>query len=205
MSVEHVLCVPNLLFRELGDFQGFSTNTRLLKTLLDPERTLYLPRDEAEADPAYKQLIPYCLLTYGGRVFHYARGTGGGEGRLHAKLSVGVGGHISTDDADDGDRTGERTYRAGMRRELEEEVELTDGWTDAVLGLINDDSTEVGRVHLGVVHRIDLKNPQVRPREGSIQDRGLADPHALLERAEALESWSRIALEHLFGPGSGGV
>ena len=96
-TVEHVLCVPTLLFHEIGHFQGFMPDVdRYLTSLLDPQYTSYRPRDEVEEDPSYKQLIPYCIFRHEGRVFHYARGAKGGESRLHAKRSVGIGGHIST-------------------------------------------------------------------------------------------------------------
>ena len=227
MPVEHVLCVSNLLFRELGTFQGFSRNVRILDTLLSPRHTKFLPRDEAENDPSHKQLIPYCVLVTaspaGERVFAYTRGAGGGEGRLAEKVSCGVGGHISTLDRDAaaarvsyGEDAAD-TYREGMLRELDEEVEIPAGYRDSRVGLINDDATDVGRVHLGVVHRLDLfspadtKNagtgpddpqfPQVRPREASMTEAGFRNPADLLAEPDRLESWTRIALEALFGPG----
>ncbi len=155
--VEQVLVVPSLLFREIGYFQGFQPDVdRYLKTLLDPSYTSYLPRDEAEHDRSYKQLIPYCIFRYEGEVFQYQRGGGQGEKRLHAKRSVGVGGHICTEDA-----TGASgVYREGMWREIQEEVHLEAGFTESCVGLINDDETEVGRVHLGIVHIFDLEAPK---------------------------------------------
>ena len=230
MPVEHVLCVSNLLFRELGTFQGFSRNVRILSTLLDPAHTKFLPRDQAELDPSHKQLIPYCVLIArvpgtdgaagGERVFAYARGAGGGETRLAAKVSCGVGGHISTLDRDSDAGRGD-VYGEGMRRELAEEVEIPAGYRESRVGLINDDATEVGRVHLGIVHRLDLnlppgagiggsgaddrQFPQVSPREASMMDAGFRDPAVLLREPDRLESWTRIALEALFGAETGGA
>ena len=101
IPVEHVLVVPTLLFHEIGYFQGFHENVvPYLKTLLDPAHTRYMPRDLAEQDPSYKQLIPYCIFRHGDDIFCYTRGTAQGEARLHAKRSIGVGGHISTVDRD---------------------------------------------------------------------------------------------------------
>jgi predicted NUDIX family phosphoesterase len=194
-EVEHVLVVPTLLFRQLGHFQGFCADTRpYLKTLFDPEYTEYRPRDQVEDDPSYKQLIPYCLFEFEDQIFHYKRGKLQGEGRLHSKRSVGIGGHISsTDHADDGS-----TYWEGMRREIEEEVFLETGYTQELVGLINDDQTEVGMVHLGIVHRFRLDAPKVRPREKSIIETGFAKPAELLQAADEFETWSQICLEHLF-------
>jgi predicted NUDIX family phosphoesterase len=201
-TVEHVLVVPTLLFHEIGYFQGFCGHAEpYLKTLLDPNYTSYRPRDTVEEDPSYKQLIPYCIFRCDGEIFHYKRGKLQGEGRLHSKRSIGIGGHISADDGS-GDQA---SYREGMRREIAEEVHLETEYREACVGLINDDETEVGRVHLGIVHIFDLDAPKVRPREKSILQTGFASPEELLRerdrpgRWDRFETWSQICLEHLFG------
>jgi predicted NUDIX family phosphoesterase len=196
-TVEHVLCVPTLLFHEIGQFQGFRPEVdRYLKTLLDESYTSYRPRHEVEGDPSYKQLIPYCLFMHEGRVFHYTRGTGQGESRLHRKRSIGVGGHISTLDA----LGAGGVYREGMWREIREEVHLDTDFTETCVGLINDDLTPVGLVHLGVVHIFELDAPKVRPRETSMTETGFAYPAELLQDRESFESWSQICLDQLFRP-----
>ncbi|MBW3539003.1 MAG: phosphoesterase [Planctomycetes bacterium] len=195
-TVEHVLVVPTELFREIGWFQGFHADAApYLETLFDPAYTSYRPRDEVEEDPGFKQLIPYCVFRCAGRVFHYTRGTKQGESRLHAKRSIGVGGHISREDAADGGSP----YLEGLQRELAEEVFIDTGYRQRCVGLINDDDTPVGRVHLGIVHLFDLNEPQVRPREASMIETGFADPADLIAAREGFESWSQICLEHLFG------
>ena len=194
--VEHVLVVPTLLFHEIGVFQGFNSDTgRYLKTLLDPVHTIYLARPDAEEDPSYKQLIPYCLFRHGDLIFQYTRGTKQGEARLHAKKSVGVGGHISTLDRD----SQQETYLAGMERELDEEVSIETGYREQLIGLLNDDSNEVGKVHLGVVHVFDLDKPQVLPREESMIDAGFAPLSQLVEEIDSFETWSQICLKFLAG------
>lgn len=194
--VEHVLVVPTLLFHEIGVFQGFNSDTgRYLKTLLDPMHTIYLARPDAEEDPSYKQLIPYCLFRHGDLIFHYTRGTKQGEARLHAKKSVGVGGHISTLDRD----SQQETYLAGMERELDEEVSIETGYREQLIGLLNDDSNDVGKVHLGVVHVFDLDQPQVLPREESMIDAGFAPLSQLVEEIDSFETWSQICLKFLAG------
>jgi len=194
--VEHVLVVPTLLFHEIGVFQGFNSDPgRYLKTLLDPVHTIYLARPDAEEDPSYKQLIPYCLFRHGDLIFHYTRGTKQGEARLHAKKSVGVGGHISTLDRD----SQQETYLAGMERELDEEVSIETGYRERLIGLLNDDSNDVGKVHLGVVHVFDLDQPQVLPREESMIDAGFAPLSQLVEEIDSFETWSQICLKFLAG------
>ncbi len=131
--------------------------------------------NEVETDPSYKQLIPYCIFRCGEAVFHYRRGKIQGEGRLRGLRSIGIGGHISSTDAE----TAEASYLAAMRREIEEEVFLESAYTQKCVGLINDDLTDVGRVHLGIVHLFELEAPKVRPREESIIETGFASPAEL--------------------------
>jgi predicted NUDIX family phosphoesterase len=197
-QVEQVLVVPTLLFHELGHFQGFTTNTRpYLKTLFDPAYISYRPRDQVEQDPSYKQLIPYCIFRCNGEIFYYTRGNSQGEGRLHSKRSIGVGGHISS--TDEGRQ--ESVYQEALWREIQEEVFLESPYTETCVGLINDDETEVGRVHLGIVHLFDLEAPKVRPREKSMIETGFASPAELSKLRDQFETWSQICLDHLFPAG----
>lgn len=196
VDVEHVLCVPTLLFHEIGYFQGFQPMAEhYLTTLLDPAHTLFIPRNLAETDPSYKQLIPYCIFRCQGEVFYYRRGKGGGEGRLHSKRSLGIGGHISSTDRLHGDRR----YQEAMQREISEEVFLESGFEERCVGLINDDQTPVGQVHLGIVHIFDLESAKVRPREESILETGFARPADLLCDLDQFETWSQIVLQQALG------
>ena len=100
VQIEQILVVPTSVFHGLGHFQCFSTEVdRYLEELLSPEHTTYRPRPEMEQDPSFKQLIPYVIFRYTdtagvAHVFQYTRGKGQGEGRLHSKRSIGIGGHI---------------------------------------------------------------------------------------------------------------
>lgn len=200
VQTEQVLVVPTRLLHELGYFQGFTANTDLyLDELLSPEHTSYQPRGPMEQDPSFKQLIPYVIFRYVDaagvpHVFQYTRGKGQGEQRLHSKRSVGIGGHISSADAAE-----VNAYDEGMRRELDEEVVIETPCRERCVGLINDDQTEVGRVHLGIVHLFDVEQPHVRPREADIMDARFQPIAELLADLDGFESWSRICLEALFG------
>jgi predicted NUDIX family phosphoesterase len=188
---EHVLVVPASALREAGLFHGFSDRVdHYLPRLLDGALLRYLPRDEAEEDPSFKQLIPYVVLRHNGKVLHYTR-AGGGERRLHAKRSVGIGGHICS--ADGGVTA--QAYRAGMLRELDEEVRIEGGYTERCIGLINDDRTPVGQVHLGIVHLLDLQSPQVESREAALLLGGFAAVAELRPQREAFETWSQFLLD----------
>lgn len=199
MMEEQVLVMPTSLLHELGYFNGFQTDVaRYWNAISDPAHLSFRPRSLMEQDPSYKQLIPYVLLCAcdadgDESVFVYTRGSGQGEARLHRKRSVGIGGHISLEDDASGD-----PYEQGMRRELEEEIEIGSAYRAACVGLINDDDTEVGKVHLGIVHRFDLEAPIARPREKELIDSGFYKVSQLLSELDQFESWSRICLEHLF-------
>jgi predicted NUDIX family phosphoesterase len=202
VAEERILVVPTSLFHDLGYFQGFSRDTsRYWPQLVDGEHVEYRARGEMESDPSFKQLIPYCLFRWtdaSGTVhlFEYQRGSGQGERRLHAKRSVGVGGHISSVDAEVGHLRD--VYREGMRRELDEEVIIDTPYKETVVGLINDDETPVGKVHLGMVHLCDVAKPNVRPREADILDARFTPVADILTRLDQFESWSEIAVRALF-------
>lgn len=199
VQTEHVLVVPTPVFHAIGHFQGFCGDTeRYLKGLLDPQHTSYRPRAAMEQDPAFKQLIPYVIFRHRdaeGRVnvFQYTRGKGQGEARLHAKRSIGIGGHISSDDSG-----AKSAYDEGMHRELAEEVIIDTTHRSQLVGLINDDETEVGKVHLGVVHLLDVDRPAVKPRESEIIEAGFRPVSELLADMSKFETWSQICLKALF-------
>jgi predicted NUDIX family phosphoesterase len=201
--VEQVLVVPTELFNQLGYFQGFCDRPdQYVDRLLDRSNTRFLPRDEVETDPSLKQLIPYVLFTHtddSGRlsIFTYTRGKGMGENRLHSKRSVGIGGHISSEDVGQTDNCDE-AFEEGMRRELDEEVEIGTEYSVQPVGMINDDETEVGRVHLGMVYRFDCEHPKVKARETDIIESGFVPVEELLDELDQFETWSSITLKALF-------
>jgi predicted NUDIX family phosphoesterase len=198
---EHVLVIPTTLFHSLGYFQGFSTDIdRYRNVLLDTADVQFRPRSTVETDPNFKQLIPYMIFCHTDssgniRIFQYVRGKGMGESRLHQKRSIGIGGHIAAEDQ--GQRSG-NVYREGMLRELHEEVILRTTFTEQCIGLINDDSTEVGRVHLGIVHRLDVTEPDVVSNESDLIESGFMPLTELRNCRDQMESWSSISLDALF-------
>src|SRR6516165_1002049 len=120
---ERVLVVPSDELDRIGRFQGFSPDVdRYLSALLVPALMQYRPRSEVEDDPGYKQIIPYVVFRCNGDVFCYTRGKSQGESRLHRLRSLGVGGHVSEEDAQGG--TDLDAYEAAMRREIDEEVAI---------------------------------------------------------------------------------
>lgn len=196
---EHILVVPESVVAAIGTIDGFESDVdRFLGPILQSDQLTFQPRSRMETDPSYKQLIPYVLLEWTDngvtKLFTYTRGGGGGEARLHAKRSVGIGGHISREDA----AGGTDPYSTGMRRELSEEVQLESPYHEQRLGLIYDPSNDVGKVHLGVVHRLILEHPNVSSNESELADGGFVSIADLRDQLDQLETWSQLAINALY-------
>jgi predicted NUDIX family phosphoesterase len=197
---ERVLVVPSAELDRLGRFQGFSAEAELYITaLLVPELMQYRPRSEVEDDPSYKQIIPYVVFRFADTVFCYTRGKSQGEARLHRLRSLGVGGHVSEDDAEG--RKSLDAYESAMRRELDEEVEVASPGRIRRVGLINDDSTPVGQVHLGVVHLYELEHPHVSAREEGLAEAGFIPLSNILTIQHEFETWSQICIASILRTG----
>jgi len=197
MKDEMILVVRRALFEELGAFQGLNFEIdRYLPALLARENNFFTARPPAETDPTLKQIIPYVLLVHAGRVLHYVRGKKAGEQRLVAKGSIGIGGHMN--DHDEGLFALDRAaYDAAVQREVGEELKLGARYTNRAVALLNDDTTEVGRVHLGVVHIFQLESADVQKGEAMITELQFLDRAGLAARREAMETWSQICCDQL--------
>src|SRR5689334_6834237 len=192
---ERVLCFKRKLLEDLGMFQGLSLDVeKYLPMVTSPSHLVYLNRSDAEHNRAYKQLIPYVLLICNDRLLRYRRGKGGEETRLHGLYSVGIGGHIS--DEDHGLFSSSAGYHDGMRREVREEVEV-DELKESTVAVINDDSTEVGQVHFGVVHIMQVANEKIAGRRSGIVGPEFIPIADAVKNAASYESWSRFCLEKL--------
>ena len=194
---ERVLCLPAAHLEAVGGFEGFRpADDADRSALLDPAAFTCRPRSQVETDPSFKQLIPYVVLRHGGDLFHYRRGASGTEARLRALRSIGIGGHISEADA----AGGADPYRAGMLREVAEEVTIDARFTERPLGFINDDRTFVGSVHLGVVHLFELAELKAAPREDALAEAGFAPLGRLYDERAQFETWSQFVLQSLSEP-----
>ena len=197
MKDEMILVVRRSLFEQLGAFQGLRFEIdRYLPVLLDRANNFFTPRAAAETNPELKQVIPYVLLVHDDRVLHYVRGKKAGEQRLVAKGSIGIGGHMN--DHDEGLFALDReAYDVAVRREVGEELRISTRFTNHPVALLNDDSNEVGQVHLGVVHIFLLETPDVQKGEAMITDLQFLNRDELRARRDAMETWSQICLDHL--------
>ena len=194
---ENVLVIRRNLFDQLGSFQGLNFEPeKYLNLLLSRGNNFFFPRAQAENDPAYKQIIPYALLAFQDRVLYYVRGKRAGEQRLVAKGSIGIGGHMNESD-ESLFAWDEQAYRAGVEREVNEEIKIDTQFEDGIVALLNDDTTEVGRVHLGIVHVFRLAQQKVDKREAMITNLAFLTKAELLNRRESLETWSQICVDSL--------
>jgi predicted NUDIX family phosphoesterase len=195
MKEENILVVRRELLEDLGMFQGLCFDVaRYLPVLLARENNFFTPRAPAETNPSLKQIIPYVLLVHGDRVFHYVRGKKSGEQRLVAKGSVGIGGHMN--DGDEGLFSLDAdAYGAAVQREVAEEMFVETAYTNHAVALLNDDSNDVGKVHLGVVHIFKLAEEKARKREAVITEAGFLSIAELRARRDALETWSQLCVD----------
>jgi len=211
---EQILVVPTELFHSCGYFEGYVPMSEAYLPLFNAENQSFALRSSAETDPSLKQLIPYIMVVRGsGLLLNYVRGKGQGEARLHGRRSVGIGGHINPCDLSDsmlGVLLGrpdflDDKYLRGMLRELNEELLFARRqgvWNMRLAGLINDDSTEVGKVHLGIVHVLFLDfGTTCTPNEKDIIELRWDTTASLRAHAnkysDEYESWSRICLQYV--------
>jgi len=196
---ENVLVIRRSLFDQMGSFHGLNFEPeKYLQALLSRGNNFFLPRAQAETDPTHKQIIPYAIITHNNRVLHYVRGKKAGEQRLVAKGSIGIGGHMNQEDESLFNfAIDEAAYRAGVEREVNEEIRIESPFEDRIVALLNDDTTEVGRVHLGIVHVFRLAEEKVQKREAMITNVGFLEKEELLARRENLETWSQLCVDSL--------
>jgi predicted NUDIX family phosphoesterase len=148
----------------------------------------FVRRGDAEDDPSLKQVIPYLVLRDGERWFLMRRTRAGGDARLHDLGSIGVGGHLNPGDGD---------VAGGLRREWREEIEADFLPDFTAVGLLNDDTTPVGSVHVGFVFTADAAGRPVAIRETDKLTGAFATTDEVAAILEGLETWSRLAFEAL--------
>ncbi len=154
----------------------------------------FAPRAAMETDPRYKQVIPYLVLRDGDGYFLMRRTRAGADARLHDRYSIGVGGHLNPGDVDLG---------GGLAREWTEELDAPFVPDFRLLGLLNDDGTEVGRVHVGVVFTAEAHGRPVAVREKHKLEGRFVPPADVLAVHERMETWSQLVFDFVRGRGVG--
>lgn len=194
VSVEYVLGMSAQVLHDHGVGQGFSAGTfRLDEMLVHAELR---PRHEVENDPAWKHFASYTVVCAGGRVLSYQRTTAGGESRLHGLRSIGIGGHVNTEDGAVSERWDKTALDRAAVRELHEEIVVPGEYRMDFVGLINDDSNPVGRVHAGLVYRCALTTAdQSAARETALTDCRMLTRRELVDGRDLYETWSRFLID----------
>jgi predicted NUDIX family phosphoesterase len=196
---EQVLVVERKVLEQVGMFNGLAFDVqRYLRKIFVQGIPHFLPRSQAEKDPNYKQLIPYVIMSNDGRYLTYIRGRRAGETRLVGLRSIGIGGHINPrDDMPLFNDNFYEAYLTAVEREVAEEVSVETTHADSVVALLNDDSNEVGSVHLGVVHHWILDAPKVKRKEQMITQMAFKTPAELQQVRDTMETWSALCLDGL--------
>ena len=188
MSDEQVLVVPRERVPDAAGWYGLRHEG--LPAMLDviEREGRYAPRDAMEHEPSFKQVIPYLVLRDADRYFLMRRTRAGADVRLHDRWSIGVGGHLNP--GDDG-------LLGGLRREWREELDADFEPIFEPVAMLNDDTTDVGAVHLGIVVVADAAGRPVTVREREKLTGAFATAGEVAAVAEHLETWSRLVFEAL--------
>jgi predicted NUDIX family phosphoesterase len=148
----------------------------------------FIPRSAAETDRTLKQVIPYLVVRDGSSYFLMRRTRAGGDARLHDLWSIGVGGHLNP---------GDGGLSGGLVREWQEEVDADFVPNFELMGLLNDDTTDVGSVHLGAVYVGDANGRPVAIRETAKLEGHFAGVDETARVRDGMESWSRLVFDLL--------
>ncbi len=157
------------------------------------------PRASLEIDPAYRQTIPYVLLRIDDRFVRYTRTVAGGEVRLHGRMSIGLGGHVDLSDVISSGTSIdlEATLMSAAKREVCEELGNVECVTREWIGILFDNDSDVGRVHVGVVSLWTLRSLPLESAEEAVGEVNLCSPSELTEHRPRLERWSELMLNYL--------
>ena len=195
---EQVLVVERKVVERVGIFNGLMFDVdRYLSEIFVQGVPRFMNRSQVEEDPSYKQLIPYVIMSHDDKYLSYVRGKRAGEARLVGNRSIGIGGHINPVDWTLFSAEPYTTYLEAVDREVAEEVSVETSHTNHIVALLNDESNEVGSVHLGIVHYWALDEPRVNKREQMITQMSFMSPAELQEVKDSLETWSGLCVDHL--------
>jgi predicted NUDIX family phosphoesterase len=148
------------------------------------------PRSIMESDAAYKQIIPYLVFTHDHNYFLMKRKADASETRLRNKLTLGIGGHIRQEDMQGG------SIIDWAMREFHEEVEYVDNLKTHFIGIINDDTNDVGKVHIGLAVLMVGDSPDIRIKS-ELQSGELVMYDDCLALQEDMETWSQFVVDYL--------
>lgn len=189
--MEMVLVVPTSKVIELlGSKTGIvEVEEQKIQQLIQKEG-LFIPRNQAEQDESFQQIIPYVVMKNNGQILLLLRTSKQGEKRLHDKYSLGVGGHINNLD----DQKPWNAFLKGMKREITEEVDVEIHSIDYI-GIINDTSTPVSRVHLGLLYIAEVNFKGIREKDMFMY--WWKNFEELQQYTKLMEGWSFLTYQEL--------
>jgi predicted NUDIX family phosphoesterase len=190
-----------MTYKEQGLINGHS---ELLKIIV--QKGLFRQRNELEADPSFKQIIPYAVISNkvpersGVRqrqsFYLFKRSSGQTEKRLQNLFSLGVGGHMNPVITVEFE---EQYFINELKREFFEEVRLSNGcYIEDIefIGFINDDSIPVSRVHIGLLFNIRVSNKDIHVYETDKMTASWIEKSSLAEFYEGMETWTKIIFDY---------
>ena len=189
---EQVLCVRREDIFPDGAWHGFVSEDLERHQAVIREHHFFKARAEVEDDPSFQQIIPYVVFRHGGRYFLTHRLRASSEKRLRKQYSLGIGGHINPGDLEAGD-----PILYGLKREWAEEVVYDGRFEAQLIGLLNDESAPVSKVHLGVVFLVDGDSPNIAIRETTKLAGELLTPDEMRIHYLEMESWSQMVFDRL--------
>ena len=192
VATEQVLVVRREDIFPDGAWHGFVTENLDRHQAVIRERHLFKPRAEVEDDPSFQQIIPYVVFRHGIRYLLTHRLRASSEKRLRKQYSLGLGGHINPGDLEGGD-----PILDGLKREWAEEVVYRGRFEARLLGLLNEESSPVSKVHLGVVFLVDGDTPDIEIRETDKLAGELLTLDEMRIHFLEMESWSQLVYERL--------
>jgi len=185
---EQVLVVPRAALVPGDGWTGVRPGDLVAELEVVASDGFFVRRGDAELDATHKQVIPYLVLRDGERWFLMRRTRAGGDARLHDLWSIGVGGHLNPGDGD---------VAGGLRREWAEELVAEFEPEYAPVGLLNDDTTSVGSVHVGFVFLADAAGREVAIRETDKLAGRFATTDEVRAVRDDMETWSRLVFDAL--------
>jgi predicted NUDIX family phosphoesterase len=195
-AAERVLCVTREEAFPDGAWHGFVDRGLDRVQQVIRERSFFLPRSQVEDDVTYQQIIPYVVFRHRDRYLLTRRLKASSEKRLRQLYSLGVGGHINPGDLEGGDPIAD-----GLKREWEEEVSYRGGYQSRLMGLLNDESSPVSKVHLGVVFLLEGDSPEIAIRETDKLAGELLRLEEMRIHYLEMESWSQMVYDRLLAGG----
>lgn len=189
---EEILVISrDQLFSKIAMWQGLKCSD--INQVLDiiAQNPIFIPRFQAETNKAYKQIIPYLIFTHNQKLFVMQRRSTASEQRLASQYSLGIGGHMRCEDMDN-----KHDIFAWAQREFHEEVEYSGSFDIATIGILNDETTDVGQVHLGIILLLKANSDQIRikseHKNGTLQS--ITECQKLYPM---MENWSKICFDFL--------